>query len=206
MDESTLYRFIEFIIFVLYLSIIFLSTQMWFIWIDVDKNRLKSKIFVNDSFLKNNIVIVFSIGVFFMIHEFVEGTGLRSSYLYFEFFELIGFICIALFLYKWHSTLKTCANKKPIEEYLSGTHISHKVKAEWAYPICSMNRITKPVLLLVLLLAFGFISSMLVFFVPVSTIFFALIIGLLFVPPTLALVLTLTGTFVLSKELSLRHT
>lgn len=202
MDESTLYRFIEFMIFVLYLSIVFLSTQMWFIWIDVDKEKLKSRIFVNDSFLKNNIVIVFSIGVFFIIHEFVEGTGLQKSYLYFEFFELIGFICIALFLYKWHSTLKTCANKKPVEEYLPDARISHKVKAGWAYPVCSMNRITKPVLLL----AFGFISSMLVFFVPVPTIFFALIIGLLFIPPTLALALTLIGTAVLSKELSLRQT
>ncbi len=171
---------------------------MWFIWIDVDKKKLKSRIFVNDSFLKNNIVIVFSIGVFFIMHEFVEGTGLQKSYLYFEFFELIGFICITLFLYEWHSTLKTCANKKPIEEYLPDARISRKVKAGWAYPIYNMKRITKPVLLL----AFGFISSMLVSFVPISTIFFALIIGLLFVPPALALVLTLTGTFVLSKELS----
>ncbi len=200
MNESTLYRFIEFIIFVLYLSIIFLSTQIWFIWIDVDKKKLKSIIFVNDSFLKNNIVIVFSIGVFFMSHEFVEGTGLHNSYLYFEFFELIGFFCIALFLYKWHSILKICANKKPIEEYLPDACISHKVKAEWAYPICSTNRITKPVLLL----ALGSISLMLIFFVPISTICFALIIGLLFVPPTLALALTLIGTVVLSKGLSPR--
>ncbi len=98
MDGSTLYRFIEFTIFVLYLSIIFLSTQMWFIWIDVDKKKLKSRIVVNDSFLKNNIVIVFFIGVFFMIHEFLEGTGLHNSYLYFEFFEMIGFFlhCIIL--------------------------------------------------------------------------------------------------------------
>lgn len=189
MDESTLYRFIEFIIFILYLSIVFLSTQMWFIWIDVDKKKLKSRIFVNDSFLKNNIVIVFFISVFFIIHEFMEGIGLQKSYLYFEFFELIGFICIALYLYKWHSILKTCVNKKPVEECLLDARISHRVKAEWAYPVCSMNRITKPVLFLV----FGFISLMLVFFFPVSIIFFSLIIGLLFIPPALALVLTLIG-------------
>src|SRR5574337_952169 len=126
MEGYIIYKYIEFIIFLIYLIMVFLSTQMRFIWMGVDKSKLQSKIFADASFLKLNIIIVLLVGIFFTMHEFIEETDIRNSYLYFEFFELLGFICVVSFLYKWHSVLRTCAHKKPVQDILLEARASHK--------------------------------------------------------------------------------
>ncbi len=196
MNEYTIYKGMEFIIFTLYLVLIFLSAQMVFIWIDVDKNKLKSKIFDNLSFLRTNIFIVFSVSVFFMIHEFFEETNLRNSYIYFEFLELLGFICILLFMFNWYSILKTCAHKKPAHVTLLEACINHKVIIEHDSPSYGIY-ISKLTTVMIL----GFISLILAFFIPISMIFYALILCFLFVPPILVMASTLIGAFIISKEL-----
>ena len=196
MNEYTIYKGMEFIIFTLYLVMVFLSAQMVFIWVDVDKNKLRSKLFDNLSFLKNNIFIVLSVSVFFMIHEFFEETNLRNSYIYFEFLELLGFISILLFIYNWYSILKTCAHKKPVHETLLEACINHRVIIEHDRP---SYRIYVSKLTSVLIL--GFISLVLALFVPISVIFYTLVLGLLFIPPILVIASTLIGAFIISKEL-----
>lgn len=112
MDEFTLYKFIEFIIFVLYMVFIFLSIQIWFLWKDLNKDDLKINTFINESFFKKNCIYVFSFTVFFMGHEILEGTGLPNAMIYFELLEMLGSMCIVLFAYDWYSVLRLSVDKK----------------------------------------------------------------------------------------------
>ncbi len=114
MNEFTLYKFLEFVIFSLYLVFVFLAIQIWFLWKDLDKDELKLNVFINESFFKKNCIYVFSFSVFFMIHEFLEGSGLPNSMIYFEFLEMLGFFCIVLFAYDWYVVLRSSVIKKPL--------------------------------------------------------------------------------------------
>lgn len=173
---------------------------MWFIWVDVDKNKLKSKLLIDQSFFKNNIILVFSISIFFMIHEFVEETNFSNSYLYFEFFELLGFICIAVFMFSWYSTLKHCAERKSVHESLLEVFSDRKGNGEYPHPFSRMSLREKYMIMLVVCSA-GLIAAR---SVPVSTLYFAFLIGLLFVPPILFLASMLIGASIISKNMNIR--
>lgn len=112
MDEFKLYKFIEFIIFTLYMVFIFLSIQIWFLWKDLNKDDLKINTFINESFFKKNCIYVFSFTVFFMGHEILEGTHLPNAMLYFELLEMLGFMCIVLFALDWYTALRSSVDKK----------------------------------------------------------------------------------------------
>lgn len=114
MDIFDIYKLMEFLIFSSYLIFIFLSIQIWLMWKDIDKNKLELKTFINESFFKKNCIYVFAFSIFFMIHEILEGAGTPNSILYFEVFEMLGFICIVLFAYDWYNVLKTCASRKSL--------------------------------------------------------------------------------------------
>jgi len=201
-NGDVIYKYMEFIIISLYLIIIFLSTQLWLIWKDLDKNKLRSKLLSDVSIFRYDILIVFSIGVVLMLNELVKWTNLQNSYLYIEFFELLGFICVSLFVYRWHSALKTCVHKKPPYENLLEACIIHKVKVEPDPLFCRMTVTSK----LILAGVFVFTGSVLALYVPISTIFFALVIGLLFIPPALALASTIIGAGIISRESCPRQT
>ncbi len=63
---------------------------------------------------------MFLASIFFMIHEVIEGTSLPNAAVYFEFFELLAYISLLLFTYKWYLVLKLSANKKsPTQELLN---------------------------------------------------------------------------------------
>ena len=118
MNEYTLYKSIELVIFSLFLLFVFLSVQIWFLWKDIDKNEIEIKTFINESFFKKNCAYVFSFSIFFIIHELLEGTGLPNAMIYFEFFEMLTFASLLLFAYEWYGVLKTCAHKKALPQEL----------------------------------------------------------------------------------------
>jgi len=199
MDEYTVYKYIEFIMVSLYLMFVFLSIQIFFMWMDVDKSELRSKISANESILKNSIISVFFIGTLLITHEFIEGT--KQPYLIFELFDLMSFIFVVYFVYKWHLTLKACSyKKKPASDFILDACLSGRVRTEQYIPFLGESKRTTLKLLIVL----GILSVILALVLPVSTIYFAIIIGLLFVPPILALASTMLGGFLISKELHLR--
>lgn len=196
MDEYMIYEYTEFLMISLYLFFIFLSVQIFFIWVDVDKNELKKKISLNGSLLKTSIIAVFLIGVFFIVHELLD--EMNGSYLLFELFELSGFLCVLLFVRKWYLALKSCSHKKkPASDFLHDACRSGVVEAGDLPSFLDFNRIMSLRGLTIICV----ISLILGVFVPVSTIYFIMIIGFLFVPPVLALVSTLLGGFLASKEL-----
>lgn len=112
MDDIIIYKFIEFIIFSLYMVFIFLSIQIWFLWKDLDKEDVKINTFFNESFFKKNCIYVFSFTVFFMGHQILEGAGLPNAKIYFELMEMLGFMCIVLFAHDWYKALRLSADKK----------------------------------------------------------------------------------------------
>ncbi len=97
-----------------HLAFIFLSIQILFLWSDINKNELKVKNFINESFFKKNCILVFSFSVFFIIHELIEELSLLNAMVYLEFFEMLAFGCIVLFVYEWYAVLKLSANKKSL--------------------------------------------------------------------------------------------
>lgn len=119
MNEYDIYKYIEFVIFSLYLIFIFLSVHIWLAWRDVDKNDLKINTFVSESFFKKNYAYVFSFSIFFMIHEYIEGTTLPNAMVYFEFFEMLALVSLVLFTYQWYIVLKTCTHKKSLTQELT---------------------------------------------------------------------------------------
>lgn len=119
MNEYDIYKYIEFVIFSLYLIFIFLSIHIWLAWRDVDKNELKINTFVNESFFKKNCAYVFSFSIFFTIHEYIEGTTLPNAMVYFEFFEMLALVSLVLFAYHWYIVLKTCTHKKSLPQELT---------------------------------------------------------------------------------------
>ena len=114
-----IYKIMEFIIFTSYLIFIFLSIQIWFLLKHVDKNKLMLKTLTDGSFFKNNCIYVFLFSIFFMIHEFLEGTTIPNASLYFEFFEMLAFLCLTLFAFEWYCMLKEFSNKTSLLQELS---------------------------------------------------------------------------------------
>jgi hypothetical protein len=111
LDKFAIYKFIEFIIFALYMTFIYLAIQIWFLWKEVNKEDFKINTFMNESFFKKNCIYVFSFSVFFMGHEIIEETSIYAM-IYFELLEMLGFIFIVLFAYDWYSVLRLSINKK----------------------------------------------------------------------------------------------
>ncbi|MBU3966229.1 MAG: hypothetical protein KKG76_02470 [Euryarchaeota archaeon] len=112
MDEFNLYKFIEFIIFALYLTFIYLAIQIWLLWKDVNKDDFKINTIINESFFKKNCIYVFSFSIFFMGRQIFEGVSIDYARIYFILLEMLGFICIVLFAYDWYSVLRLSVNKK----------------------------------------------------------------------------------------------
>jgi len=113
MNEYSIYKYEEFILFVIYLILIFLLVQIWFLWKDADKKELVSR-FINDSFFKKNCIYVFLFSSFFMLHEFLEGINISNAMVFYEFIELLALISLLLFAYNWYVVLKMCSIKKPV--------------------------------------------------------------------------------------------
>jgi len=104
-----------------------LIIQILFLWHSIDKNKLKVKI-VSDSFFKRTCIYVFLASVFFIIHELIEGTSLPNAAVYFELFEMLAFINLALFTYEWYLVLKASANKKSLPQELLNSIEKIKIK------------------------------------------------------------------------------
>lgn len=119
MNLFIIYKIFEYVIFASYLIFIFLSIQIWFLWKHVDKNKLMVKAFTDGYSFKKNSIYVFLFSIFFMTHEFLEGTTIPNAALYFEFFEMLAFLCLLLFAYEWHCMLKEFSNKTSLLQELS---------------------------------------------------------------------------------------
>jgi hypothetical protein len=116
MNEYTVYKYMEFFIFSIYLIFIYLLVQIWFLWKDIEKNDLFLRSLVKESFFRKNCVYVFLFSSFFIIHEFFEGLEIPNSMIFFEFLEMMAIVTLLLFAYNWYTALKPFANKKSMSK------------------------------------------------------------------------------------------
>jgi len=114
---NTFSIYMESLIFALYLILIFLCIQIWFLWKDIDKNELKIKPFFSDSFFTRNCIYVFSFSIFFIIHGFPDEVTIPGVYL--KTLEMLALIGLVLFVYEWYSMLETCAHKRSLPQELT---------------------------------------------------------------------------------------
>lgn len=126
MNEYPLSKYFEFMTFFIYLMFIFLVVQIWLFWKDVDKNELKVKTIVKESFFKKNCIYVVSFSLFFMTHGFVEGIDVSNAIIYSKFLETLGIISLLLFAYGWYGMLKTCVHKNSLPQELTNVHGSNR--------------------------------------------------------------------------------
>ena len=123
-DEDTIYKYIQSLIFSLYLVFIFLSIQIWFLWNDINKNELKVKSFFNDSFFRKICIYVYSFSVFFIAQGFSDGAALPRAYL--KALEILTLTSLVLFTYEWYSHLETYASRKALPQELINIHCLFK--------------------------------------------------------------------------------
>ncbi len=124
MDISDIYTYLELLIIPLYLILVYLFIQIWFLWKDVNKSDLTLKFLANENFFRKCCLYVLFSSIFFMVHEIVEGTSLPGKVIFFEFFETLALIFLVLFAHTWYNILKTCIHKKALPVEL--THFSKK--------------------------------------------------------------------------------
>lgn len=108
MGYEYIYTVVEYVVFALYLVFIFLSVQIWFLWKDINKDKLELRHFASESFFRKNSIYVFSFSTFLLIRDFEfinEASGI---------FDMMALISILLFTYSWYSTLKPYANRKTL--------------------------------------------------------------------------------------------
>jgi hypothetical protein len=115
MNNYDIYKYEEFIIFMLYLIFFFISVHVWFLWKNIDKGELKR--FINGSFIKKNYAYLSAAIIFSMIHEFVEGATVSDTVEYFELLEMLTTLSLVLLGYEWYSLFKRCAHKKLSQEF-----------------------------------------------------------------------------------------
>jgi hypothetical protein len=119
MNEYTVYKYMEFIIFSIYLIFIYLLVQIWFLWKDIEKTDLFLRSLAKESFFRKNCLYIFLFSSFFIIHEFFEGLNFEgikipNSMVFFEFLEMMAIVTLLLFAYNWYIALKPFAKKKSL--------------------------------------------------------------------------------------------
>ena len=115
-DDLSLFRFIQTIIFILILFAVYLAVQITLIWTFLKKGCTNSDQIISNkgSFLRNTIFI-FIAGFFMLLHEFFEGFGENADDTTYEFFELMALLGLTLFMLEWHTILKNLKRKQKTE-------------------------------------------------------------------------------------------
>jgi len=104
-SDYTLYRIIEAIILILILIMVYLGIQIGLMLKFSKKDSDNS--FSFKKVLTRSSIFIFITGVFMVIHEFTEGLEANApDFTTEEFFELIAFSGLVLFLYEWRKILR----------------------------------------------------------------------------------------------------
>ncbi len=106
-SDYTLYRIIQGIIVILSLFTVYLGIQVALTWKFLKKEAVDLNEIVSQrgSFIRSSIFITIT-GIFMLSHEFFESLeGYSPDATTYEFFELVAFSGLVLFLYEWYKIL-----------------------------------------------------------------------------------------------------
>ncbi len=116
-DDYTLFRIIESTIIILILVAVYLGIQITLTWKFLKKEEVGAdEIILNKGIFYRNTIFIFLAGFFMLIHEFLEGLGVNApDYTTYEFFELMGFLGLVLFMNEWRKILRKLKKKQSPE-------------------------------------------------------------------------------------------
>ncbi len=92
---------------------LFLVIKIFMVWNRVDRNVLKARVFLDDTFLVKNWIFVFLTGAFIVVRIFVELLELlgfiliRTSSIIFDLAGLAVIILLVLLAYYWYRLVYT---------------------------------------------------------------------------------------------------
>jgi len=106
-DDYTLYRIIESIITILILVAVYLGVHITLMMKFPKKSDAGSDS-NSKRMLTRSSIYIFILGFFMLLHEFTEGLEKEAiDYTTYEFFELVAFLGLVMFLYEWNKILRT---------------------------------------------------------------------------------------------------
>lgn len=110
-NEIMIYKIIDSLIYTLYLSFVFFSIQILFLWRDIDKKLAKS--IITRPFLRKNC-LYFSFGIFFIFSDL--SGGIKQFDTYYRVLEVLVPFTLVLVSYEWYSKLRPMVCKLLPEE------------------------------------------------------------------------------------------
>jgi hypothetical protein len=116
-DDYTLFKIIQALIIILSLFTVYLGIQIALTWKFLQKEALNAEEIISQrgSFIRSSIFIIIT-GFFMLSHEIFEGfDGFAPDFTSYEFFELIAFSGLVLFLFEWYKILNKLKKKYPGE-------------------------------------------------------------------------------------------
>ncbi len=113
-DDYTLFKIIQGIIIILTLISVYLGIQITLTWKFLKKGELSmDELISNKGSFYRNTIFIFIAGFFMILHEFFEGFGENApDNTTYEFFELMAFLGLALFMFEWYRILRTSKRKQ----------------------------------------------------------------------------------------------
>lgn len=116
-DDYTLYRIIQGIIIILSMFTVYIGIHIALTWkfITTFSGNPVDIISQKGSFIRSSIFITIT-GLFMLSHELFEGLEeLTPDSTTYEFFELIAFLGLVLFLFEWYKLLNNFKKKLKIK-------------------------------------------------------------------------------------------
>lgn len=115
-DDFSLFRIIQTIIFILILFAVYLAVQISLTWKFLKKGDSNSnEIISNKGSFYRNTIFIFIAGFFMLLHEFLEGFRENADETTYEFFELIALLGLVLFMIEWYKILNKLKRKQKDE-------------------------------------------------------------------------------------------
>lgn len=115
-DDFSLFRIIQTIIFILILFAVYPAVQISLTWKFLKKGDSNSnEIISNKGSFYRNTIFIFIAGFFMLLHEFLEGFGENADETTYEFFELIALLGLVLFMIEWYKILNKLKRKQKDE-------------------------------------------------------------------------------------------
>ncbi len=115
-DDYNLFIIIQSIIILLILLAVHLAVQISLTWKFLKKEDVDSdEIISNKGSFYRNTLFIFIAGFFMLLHEFFESFGEKADDTTYEFFELMAFLGLVLFLFEWYKILMKLKRKQKAE-------------------------------------------------------------------------------------------
>ncbi len=116
-NDLTLFKIIDVIIFILIMVAIYLAIQNILTWNFLKKKEVISEeVFSNRGSFYKMLIFLFITGFFMLIHKFLEGLEENApDYTTYHFFHLITLLGFVLFMFEWYKIFNKLKRMQKVE-------------------------------------------------------------------------------------------